>query len=92
QIKLLRALEEGEIMPVGSSRIIPIDVRLIAACNQDIIEAIARNQFREDLYYRLNVFNIDIPPLRERQEDIPLLLEYYIQHFNREMHKNIHGV
>jgi two-component system response regulator AtoC len=91
QAKLLRVLEDGTFMRLGGTRLIKIDVRLIAATNADLKEAAAQGRFREDLYYRLNVVPLFIPPLRERQEDIvPLALEL-VQQFNRELHKNFTG-
>jgi two-component system response regulator AtoC len=91
QAKLLRVLEESTFTRLGGTRPIKINVRLIAATNADLKEAIARGQFREDLYYRLNVVPLYIPPLRERREDIvPLALEL-LQHFNRELRKKFTG-
>jgi len=91
QAKLLRVLEDSTFMRLGGTRLIKIDVRLIAATNADLKEAAAQGRFREDLYYRLNVVPLFIPPLRERQEDIvPLALEL-VQQFNRELHKNFTG-
>jgi sigma-54 specific flagellar transcriptional regulator A len=78
QVKLLRVLEEREVMPLGASRAVPLDVRLIAATHQDLEGMVARKEFREDLYYRLNVVPIVIPPLRDRQTDIAELCHYYI--------------
>ena len=78
QVKLLRVLEEREVMPVGASRAVPLDARLIAATHQDLEGMVARKEFREDLYYRLNVVPIVIPPLRDRQTDIAELCHYYI--------------
>lgn len=91
QAKLLRVLEEGTFMRLGGTRPIKVDVRLIAATNVNLREAISRGQFREDLFYRLNVVPLFLPPLRERKEDIvPLALEM-LQHFNRELNKKFTG-
>ncbi len=81
QVKLLRVLQEREIYMVGSSKPCPIDVRIIAATNKDLSALIEKNRFREDLYYRLNVLTLDIPPLRERKEDIPLLTDHFLSKF-----------
>ncbi len=84
QAKLLRVIQEKEVKPVGSEKTLKVDVRIIAATNQDLKPAIARKTFREDLYYRLNVFPIHIPPLRERKEDIPLLANNFLQKYNKK--------
>ncbi len=78
QVKLLRALEHGEVLPVGASQPVSVDLRVISATHQDLAELAAQGRFRHDLYYRLVTFEIDIPPLRERREDIPELIEYFL--------------
>ncbi len=85
QVKLLRALQEKEFYRVGGKEPIRVDVRVIAATHRDLEQAIAQGQFREDLFYRLNVVPIVVPPLRERREDIPLLLQYFLQKFAQEL-------
>lgn len=92
QISLLRVLETQVIERVGSNRPIKVDVRIIAASNERLEELIEKNQFREDLYYRLNVFMIELPPLRERQGDIEHLANYYRHIFNLELQKNVSGI
>ena len=92
QAKILRFLEEREFTRVGGSKTNKVDVRLITATNKDLIELLKKGSFREDLYYRINVVPIMIPPLRERKEDIPLLLEHFIKKFNNENKKNVKGV
>ena len=92
QPKLLRVLQEQEFERLGSARTIRVDVRLVAATNVDLAQKVAENQFRSDLYYRLNVFPIIIPPLRERREDIPLLARYFAQKHARRMKKPIDSI
>ena len=92
QIKLLRVLEEKKFERVGGEETVEVDVRLIAATNRDLKDAIAKGSFREDLYYRLNVVNIHIPPLRERKEDIPLLVAAFLKEFSQENGKQIDGI
>ena len=92
QAKLLRVLQERSFERLGGMETIRVDVRFIVATNKDLEEAISMNRFREDLYYRLNVVSIKIPPLRERKEDIPELVSYFLKKFNREMKKGIAGI
>ncbi len=85
QAKLLRAIQESEIRRVGENKPIRVDVRIIAATNQDLLQAIAEKRFRQDLYYRLNVARFQLPPLRERREDIPELTKYFLEKYNKKM-------
>lgn len=87
QPKLLRVLENREVLPLGDTRPVPVDVRIIAATNQDLEERISRGQFRQDLFYRLNVITLRLPPLRERMEDLPLLVEHFL-----ELHSEQYGL
>jgi PAS domain S-box-containing protein len=92
QIKLLRVLQEKAYEPLGSNKSVNADVRIITASNRDLEELVRRNEFRRDLFYRINVIRLDMPPLRERKEDIPLLVEQFIQRFNQLQKKNISGI
>jgi two-component system, NtrC family, response regulator GlrR len=91
QVKLLRVFQEYEFFPVGGLKPIKLDIRVVAATNQDLWKAISEGKFREDLYYRFHVIPIHLPPLRERPEDIPLLAHHFLRKFCREMSKNISG-
>ncbi len=92
QVRLLRVLQEGEIKRLGSERTLPVDVRIIAATVQDLTKAVAEGKFREDLFYRLNVLPVHLPPLRERKEDIPLLIDHFIHKYNHQHGLNTEGL
>ena len=91
QVKLLRALQESEIDPIGAKRSIKVDVRIVSATNRDLSQAVAEGRFREDLFYRLNVFPIEAPSLRERKDDVPALVDHFIRRFNVEEGKSVVG-
>lgn len=92
QGKLLRALQEGEVERVGDTRVRPVDVRIVAAANRDLRAEVAAGRFREDLFFRLNVFPIEIPPLRERREDIALMLNVFVERYAKRFRKHIAGL
>ena len=92
QAKILRALQEREIERVGGSKTIKVDVRIVAASNADLRDKVMKGQFREDLFYRLNVIPIWIPPLRDRREDIPLLIEHFLNKYNRKFNRQLKGL
>jgi len=92
QVKLLRVLQEQEFERLGSTRVIRVDVRVIGATNHDLAEMVARRQFRTDLYYRLNVFPIRVPPLRERREDIPLLVRHFVRQYAARLGRHVEHV
>ncbi len=92
QVKLLRVIEEKEVLPLGATNPLKVDVRILASTNRNLKQEVEKGQFREDLYYRLNVIGLSLPPLRDRREDIPLLVEYLVQRNNRELKKAYNGV
>jgi DNA-binding NtrC family response regulator len=92
QVKLLRAMQEGEIDPIGAKRSVKVDVRILSATNRDLSQAVKEGRFREDLFYRLNVYPIEAPALRDRREDIPALTEAFIRRFNLEEGRRVAGV
>ena len=91
QVKILRVLQEREFERVGGTETVKVDVRIVAATNRDLLDEVKKGNFREDLYYRLNVVHIEVPPLRERKEDIPLLMSSFLEEFNREDNRAIEG-
>ena len=92
QAKLLRVIQDKKIRPLGGTQEKEVDVRIIAATNHDLEDMVKEGEFREDLFYRLNVINIEIPPLRKRREDIPLLVNYFIEKMNKKLNKDIKGI
>ncbi len=92
QVKLLRVVQEKVVLPLGATKEIKIDVRIISATNRDLAKEVLEGKFREDLYYRLNVITLELPPLRERREDIPLLVDHFLKKYARKMGKEIQGI
>jgi len=92
QVKLLRVLQEMQVRPVGSTKAYGVDVRVIAATNRNLEQAMLQNVFRQDLFYRLNVIRITLPQLRERREDVPALVTHFLRRFNRRFHRDIRGI
>ncbi len=92
QVSLLRLLESKEFQRLGGARTIETNARLVAASNQDLAEEVDEDEFREDLYYRLDVFRISLPPLRERRSDIPLLIEEFVQRYNKQFDRDVRGI
>lgn len=92
QAKLLRVIEDKEVRPLGSNQAEKVETRIVSACNRDLESLVEANRFRQDLYYRLNVIRIDLPPLRERSEDIPLLADYFVRKFSGETSRKVDGI
>jgi two-component system response regulator AtoC len=92
QPKLLRFLESGEVCPLGETTPFTVNVRIVAATNVDLKQAVSQGTFREDLFYRLNVMPIQVPPLRERREDVPLLVDHFVHRYSREFNKDVQGI
>jgi DNA-binding NtrC family response regulator len=92
QVKLLRSIQEKEYTPVGTTLALPVSVRFVASTNRDLNEEVREGRFREDLFYRLNVIDIHLPSLKEREEDIPLLADHFLNKYRKELNKNIKGI
>ena len=91
QAKILRVLQEREFQPIGSTETVKVDTRIITATNKDLQEEVGANRFREDLYYRINVVNLTVPPLRDRRDDIPLLLDFFLKHYAEKNNRHLKG-
>jgi transcriptional regulator with PAS, ATPase and Fis domain len=92
QVTLLRVLQERKLTRIGDNKLIPIDLRIICATNKDLAREVEQGNFRQDLYYRINVMKLELPPLRQRREDIPLLIQHFINAFNALQNKNVCGL
>src|SRR5699024_3623517 len=92
QMQLLRALQERKIKPVGGNKEIQVDVRIVSATNEDLLQAVEEGRFREDLYHRLNEFSVNIPPLRERKDDLLLFADFFLQEANKNLNKEVLGL
>jgi transcriptional regulator with PAS, ATPase and Fis domain len=92
QVKLLRVIEEKQVWPVGSTKPVRVDIRVVASTNRDLAKEVGTGRFRGDLFYRLNVVHISLPPLREHREDIPLLADHFIREFNLKLGRQVRGI
>ena len=91
QAKILRVIETKEVYPLGGGRSVPLDIRVIAATNRDLEQQMAKNEFRQDLYFRLNIARVHLPPLRERKDDIQPLIDHYVQNVGAHFGRGIEG-
>jgi Response regulator containing CheY-like receiver, AAA-type ATPase, and DNA-binding domains len=92
QAKLIKVIEERTFRRIGGTKEIKVDIRIIAATNRDLKDLVSKNLFREDLYHRLNVIGFEMPPLRERKDDIPVLTDYFVAYFNSDLHRNVNVI
>src|SRR5262249_11179006 len=92
QVKLLRVIEEKQVWPVGGTKPVSVDIRIIASTNRDLAGEVEAGRFRSDLYYRVNVVHIALPPLRQHREDIPLLIDHFIREFNLKLGRDVYGI